>query len=289
MFATLLGSLPRPPLPTDASSTAVLEAVLELQAIHGLEPLTAAGWGTWADANGRTQDLVKGTLAGPVGGDRPVEAVRLQLDRLIDEGCAWIEIHEPLAGVPRGDATSTRFAEAHAALTDGIAGVHLSLALTGASADWLGVEALLAGRYASYAFDLRDGPDSWRVITQLPADRGVIAGALSTTVDGDDSPELLLYAIGYAASTGGRGPERVGLSSAGSLGHLDWAEAERKVTRLGEVALLAAAPADERRAAIDPRAVDIRSAALGRYDPPSARPARPGQSTKSRKSSSPGD
>ena len=102
---------------------------------------------------------MKGTLAGPVGGDRPVEAVRLQLDRLIDDGCTWIEVHEPLAGLPRGSVTSTRFADTHAALTDGIAGVHLSLALTGASADWLGVEALLAGTYASLAFDLRDGPD----------------------------------------------------------------------------------------------------------------------------------
>ena len=289
MFATLLGALPRPPLPPDATPTEVLDAVLELQAIHGLEPLTAAGWGTWSEAAARTPHLLKGTLSGPVGGDRPVEAVRLQLDRLIDAGCAWIEIHEPLDGMARGEATSSRFADAHAALTSGISGVHLSLALTGASADWLGVDALLAGTYASYAFDLRDGPDSWRVITELPGDRGVIAGALTTTVDGDDSPELLLYAVGYAASTGGRGADRVGLSSAGSLGHLDWAEAERKVARLGEVALLAAASLDERRAAIDPRAVDIRSAALGRYDPPATRPSRGDQSTKSRKSSSPGD
>ncbi len=268
---------------------AVLDAVLELQASHGLEPLTAAGWGTWSEADQRTEHLVKGTLAGPVGNDRPVAAVRLQLDRLLDAGCTWIEVDEPLGALARGDATSARFADAHAALTDGLAGVHLSLALTGAAADWLGVEALLAGAYASYAFDLRDGPDSWRVITALPGDRGIIAGALTTTVDGDDSPELLLYAVGYAASTGGRGSDRVGLSSAGSLGHLDWADAERKVARLGEVALLAAAPIDERRAAIDPRAVDIRSAALGRYDPPAQRPGGTGQSTKSRKSSSPGD
>jgi hypothetical protein len=289
MFATLLGSLPRPPLPDDASRSAVLEAVLELQAGHGLEPLTAAGWGTWSEAKGRTELLVKGTLAGPIGYDRPVEAVRLELDRMLDGGCTWIEIDEPLAGLARGDVTTARFAAAHAALTDGVAGVHLSLVLTGASADWLGAAALLAGAYASYAFDLRDGPDSWRVITALPGDRGIIAGAVTTTVDGDDSPELLLYAVGYAASTGGRGADRVGLSTAGSLGHLEWADAARKVARLGDVALLAAAPVDERRAAIDPRAVDIRSAALGRYDPPEQRPGGTGQSTKSRKSSSPGD
>jgi hypothetical protein len=47
--------------------------------------------------------------------------------------------------------------------------------------------------------------------------------------------------------------------------------AARKVERLGHAARLAALPADERNAAIDPRAVDIRSAALGRYSPPTNR------------------
>jgi len=40
MFATLLGSLPRPSLADDADPVAVLDAVLELQVEHGLEPLT---------------------------------------------------------------------------------------------------------------------------------------------------------------------------------------------------------------------------------------------------------
>ena len=122
----------------------------------------------------------------------------------------------------------------------------------------------------------------------LPGDRGVIAGALTAHETGDESPELLLYAIGYAASTGGRGSTRVGLSTSGSLAELSWDRAVAKLARLGEVARLAAEPVDERRAAIDPRAVDIRSAGLGRYDPPSGRPSSR-TSTKSRKSSSPGD
>ena len=176
----------------------------------------------------------------------------------------------------------------HGELTAGLDGVHLSLALTGGSAEPLGVDALLASAYASYAVDLIDGPDSWRVVARLPGDRGVIAGALTAHETGDESPELLLYAIGYASSTGGRGAARVGLSTSGSLAALSWDRAVAKLARLGEVVRLAATPVDERRAAIDPRAVDLRSAGLGRYDPPSARPSSR-SSTKSRKSSSPGD
>jgi hypothetical protein len=269
VFVTLLGPLPRPPLADDAPPEALLDAVLALQDGHGLEPLTGAGWGDWATASARTERLVKGVIDGPTTHDRPLEAVRVDVLRLVDAGCAWIEVHESMTCLAAGadDALRARFAEDHVALTDGLAGVHLSLALTGGSAEGLGTDALLAGAYASYAFDLRDGPDSWRVVTGLPGERGVIAGAVSADPAGDDSPELMLWAVGYAASTGGRGVDRVGLATAGSLAALTWDEAVRKVTRLGEVGRLAAASVDERRAAIDPRAVDKRSAALGRYEP----------------------
>ena len=102
----------------------------------------------------------------------------------------------------------------------------------------------------------------------------IIVGALTAHPTGDESRELLLYAIGYAASTGGRGATRVGLATSGSLAGLSWERAVAKVARLGEVGRLAEAPVEERRAAIDPRAVDPRSAALGRYEPASRRPRR---------------
>jgi hypothetical protein len=277
MFATLLGDLPRPPVPAEAPPEAVLDAVLARQAEAGLEPLTGAGWGSWADAAARSGQLTKAIVVGPWAAARPLDAVRDEVRRLADAGCPWIEVHESLAGVDPtaiDDGVRDRFGAAHAALTDGLEGVHLSLALTGGSAEPLGLEALLAGAYASYAVDLIDGPDSWRIVARLPSDRGVIAGALTAHPTGDESPELLLYAIGYAASTGGRGIARVGLSTSGSLAGLTWERAAAKIARLGEVARLAAASPDERRAAIDPRAVDLRSAALGRYDPPSRRPPR---------------
>ena len=62
MFATLLGPLPRPPLGDDVAPEALLDAVLEVQVLHGLEPLTDAGWGldrldpvvTWRAAAARS-------------------------------------------------------------------------------------------------------------------------------------------------------------------------------------------------------------------------------------------
>ena len=84
-------------------------------------------------------------------------------------------------------------------------------------------------------------------------------------------PELLLWAAGYAASTASRGGDRVGIATAGSLAHLPWDVAGQKVARLGAAARLAQAEPDELRAAVDPRALDSRSAALGRYTKPPPR------------------
>jgi hypothetical protein len=86
-----------------------------------------------------------------------------------------------------------------------------------------------------------------------------------------DHPEVLLWAAGYAASTGGRGMERVGLATASSLAHLSWPAALAKMAALSRGVALVALPPEERPHAMDPRAVDSRSAALGRYDPPKDR------------------
>lgn len=284
MFATLLGPLPRPPLPDDAAAEALLDAVLALQVEHGLEPLTAAGFGpvahdpvaTWRAASGRHPDrLVKAVVDGPLSAtvdaaDVSAE-IRIQLQALAEAGCRWMEIHEPAASTVRDDAGRARFAEVHRTLTAGLDGIHLSLAIVGGSADALGIGAALAGAYSSLAVDLIVGPDNWRLVAAAPAAVGVVAGAMSTRAGSDDGPELLLWAAGYAASTGGRGPDRVGLATAGSLAHLPWDVAARKVERLGAAARLAQAGPDEVRAAVDPRALDSRSAALGRYTKPPPR------------------
>ena len=284
MFATLLGSLPRPPLAGDAAPEVLLDAVLELQHDHGLEPLTDAGWAldrrddlaAWQATAARTERLVKAVVEGPFTSGRPIAALRAVLLGLADAGCHWIEVREPAAtGIGADPDSRARFAELHASLTADVGtDVHLSLAITGGSADDAGIETFLGGAYASLAVDLIDGPDNWRLATAWPRDRGLICGALSAREGSDDGPELLLWAARYGASTRGRGPARVGLATAGSLAGLSWSVAAEKVRRLGDAARLATAPRDEQLASIDPRAIDKRSAALGRYEPPVPRPDR---------------
>jgi hypothetical protein len=294
MFATLLGPLPWPSLAGDASPEAILDAVLEVQVEHGLEPLTDGGWpldrddpvAAWRATAARTDRLVKAVVEGPFSSGRPAADLRAVILGLAGAGCRLIEVHEPAATTIGTDPDArARFADAHRVLTADVgADVHLSLAIIGGNADTSGIETILAGAYSSLALDLIDGPDNWRLATTTPTEVGLICGALSTREASDDGSEMLLWAAGYAASTRGRGPARVGLATAGSLAALPWAVAAEKVRRLGEAARLATLPAEERRAAVDPRAVDSRSAALGRYEPPAS-----SRSTKSRKSSSPGD
>lgn len=280
MFATLLGPLPRPPLAEDAAAEAVLDVVLAAQEERGLEPVTDGGCqvggpgvdpdpvAAWRATDARATHLVKAVVTGPftAGGDGSRER-RWLLD-LAAAGCRWIEVHEPSAiGIGADPDARRRFADLHHALTRDLEGVHLSLAVTGGNADAAGVETLLAGAYASLAVDLIAGPDNWRLVVATPGDRGIVAGVVSPLAGGDDGPEVLLWAAGYAASTGGRGTARVGLATASSLAALTWDQAMTKVRRLGEATRLATAPHEERAASLDPRAIDARSAALGRYEP----------------------
>jgi hypothetical protein len=276
VFATLLGPLPRPPLDDDAPPEALLDACLALQIEHGLEPLTDGGWpidddalGAWRSTADRADGLVKAAISGPLSSGRPADAVRADLLALADAGCRWIEVHEPAATTVGDDPDArARFADAHVALTADLGtDVHLTLAITGGAAHEAGIETILAGAYASLALDLIDGPDNWYLAVAAPTERGIICGALSARPGSDDGPELLLWAARYAAASKGRGMDRVGLATAGSLAGLPWDVAATKVRRLGEAARLVTAPPEERRQALDPRAVDKRSAALGRVEP----------------------
>lgn len=201
-----------------------------------------------------------------------VDRQRDALQALVEAGCPLIEIQEP-AATSIGDDPPERalFRDAHLRLLDGLTGTHFSLAITGGTADAAGIETLLAAPYASLAVDLIAGPDNWRLVAATPGDRGIVCGALGTRAGTGDGPELLLWAAGYAASTGGRGPARVGLATASSLAHLSWEEAVRKMDRLGAAARLFDMSPEDRGQHVDPRAVSIRSAALGRVDRPQSR------------------
>jgi methionine synthase II (cobalamin-independent) len=297
MFATLLGTLPDPPRHADMSIEARIESIVRAQEAAGLDPVTDGGHGgdtepiaSWRRTASLTDRTVKSVITGPytvgagvagtasTASDRATAtlacatAANVVIRDLADAGCRVIEIHEPAAVTIGTDAAERAlFRKAHERLLAAVDGIHVSLAITGGSADAAGIETILGAPFASLAVDLIAGPDNWRLVAVAPRTVGIICGALSPMAGADDGPETLLWAAGYAASTRGRGPSRVGLATASSLTHLPWSIAVRKLERLGEAARIADLPAEERAKAIDPRAVSSRSAALGRVE---ARPSR---------------
>jgi hypothetical protein len=105
-------------------------------------------------------------------------------------------------------------------------------------------------------------------VRRVPPERGVIAGVLSAGRV-DEAKEVMHWGAHYAASSGGRGRDRVGLGSAGSWANLTWEATLRKLNRLGQAARLAAMPAGEELAqSMDPRAVSSRRAAVGHQPRP---------------------
>ena len=286
MFSTLLGPLP----PVDegsvevprrtggtAPSAADLAMVLGELAGAGLELLAtgapppptdadpAAVAQLWSDAARATDRPVKQVLHGPysAGRDGPpaaptrvAEQLRSTVDALAAAGCTFIEVDESDAlPIARDAAERRRFVDAHRVLADGSASVHLSLALTGGNFDTAGASTFFDLPYASYAFDLIAGPDNWRLVTATPQDRGVICGALDARIGGDESPELLVWASHYAASSNGRTLDRVGLANAPSLASLSWPVALRKLSRVAEGARIAGIESPREMASLlDPRA-----------------------------------
>jgi hypothetical protein len=176
-----------------------------------------------------------------------------------------VEVHEPAVTSLEPDPLKRqRFVETQRRVLDGLDGLHVSLAITGGSAEEAGIDTLLGAPYSSLALDVIRGPDNWRIAAAAPRSVGIVCGAMTSDAGGDEAVEILLYALNYAASTAGRGPDRVGLATAGSLAGVPWDVAERRMRRLGEAVRLAAGSPEELADVIDPRAISIRGAALGR-------------------------
>ena len=114
---------------------------------------------------------------------------------------------------------------------------------------------VLGAPYQSYLFDLINGPDNWYLIREVPGDRGVVCGALRPDSPADQLPELV-WAARYAASSNGRGVERVGVSNATSLAGLDPGAIARAAAALAKASRLAQLSPDQAVAeGLDPRAI----------------------------------
>ena len=217
----------------------------------------------WRFAASCTDRAVKQAIAGPftlarhvapgrLGRERVTlalaEALNAEIRALAAAGCPLIEVVEDGA-VAIGDDPAERrlFREAQLRLTAGIDDVHLSLAIRGGSAYPAGAETIFAAPYASYLFDLCAGPDNWRLVVAAPGDRGIVVGAEDASLAKAEGPELHAFAIGYAASTGGRGHDRIGLATSGDMAGLTWAAAQAKMVTIGRTAALYAGPPGEPR------------------------------------------
>ncbi|MCU0479303.1 MAG: hypothetical protein MUE92_11285, partial [Chloroflexi bacterium] len=223
-------------------------------------PVKVALGGPWAAAGAR----------GALDAARRLSAA---LHALADAGCPLVEIHEPSPSLPSDDAGRAVFAAAHAALLDGLAErMHASLAITGGDALALGAEALFAAPYRSHLFDLLDGPESWRLVALAPGERGIVVGVGDASGRRRTRLEDLVWAAGYAASTRGRGMDRVGIAPSASLAGLAPDRAQAVLALLGEAARIIAAGGGGVLERLDPRAIDARSAALGQYQPQRRRP-----------------
>jgi hypothetical protein len=254
----------------------------------------------WRVVAGATERATKQALPGPYsvglragGGTESERAARTFaaaealaeiVAALADAGCPLVEIEESEAHRLSGEAEQDLYREAHRRLTEegtgsgqgGVQGasIHRSLSIVGGSVPQTAIDAVLESPYASLAVDLIAGPDNWYVVRRASRERGVIAGVQSAG-NVDQSKEVMLWGAHYAASSGGRGSNRVGIDSAGSWANLTWEAALRKLNRLGEVARLAAMPLGEELAqSLDPRAVSARRAAVG-HGPRQPRPGQP--------------
>ncbi len=206
-------------------------------------------------------------------------ALNAELTALAEAGCPFVQVEEDDA-VRIGSNADERslFRDAQARLLDGVpdaaGGLHRSLAISGGNADGAGPVTFFEAPFESYFFDLIQGPDNWRLITRAPRERGIVCGAVDARDPRLDDKELIVWAASYAAS-GGRGFERVGVAPSGSLAGLEPAAARAKIERLGLAARIVEARGETPiQAQLDPRAVDSRSAALGRWTPPAELPPR---------------
>ena len=232
-------------------ATSVLTGLPVAQALPGPWTLSVRDVGGWGDA---------GVVTGRAG--ELADALADEVAALAAAGCPVIVVVEP-AAVTLGDDPALRsgFLRAQRRLLARAPEAHAMLSITGGSAHLAGPEPFFEAPYRSYLFDLVAGPDNWYLVRSAPGDRGIVCAALraGTPKRSDDQAPLLSWAAHYAASSNGRGLERVGIANATRLDRLDLDAATRALDDLGRAAALAALPAKEAvDLGMDPRAIVAR-------------------------------
>jgi hypothetical protein len=291
MFATIAG--PYPPIRGDPD--AALEATLGDQIAAGLgiigdgrvralsaDPDVTDAVEGWERAAERAQALaaaagveappVKACLVGPCSTPGPADAARDRIRQavlaLAAAGAPVIQLDEPWLATPAAATEAGRAAarDAWSLVLDGVT-AHVTLAIPAGGAEAAGPETLAAAPFGSYLVDLIRGPDDWRALARLPGERGAILGVADLRRAEPDTKEVLVWAGRYAASMHGRGLARVGLAPSAGLERLSREAARDRLAGLADAAALAGLPPEELARRVDPRSIDARSAALGRYEP----------------------
>lgn len=241
------------------------------------DPITLDDW-RWADET--TELPVKQVLVGPYTlarlaepGGAPrgplalglAEAMNAELRALAGAGCPIIQIDEGALAAIGDDAEKwALYSATQQRLTAGLEEHHLSLGIYHGAVDPAGFASVLDGPYRSYLVDVLAGPAAWRFVFAMPPDRGVIVGALDAAQSVRDEPELMVWAMAWAAN-GERTGDRIGVAPNGSLRSLGRHETRRKVEEMGEAMRIASmGPLQEVAEALDPAPLETRMAPLRR-------------------------
>jgi hypothetical protein len=229
-------------------ATAALTELTVAQSIPGPWTLSVRDVGGWGDpgvVNGRAGELA--------------DALAEDIAALAAAGCPLVVVEERAAlGIGEDEGRRAAFLRAQRRLLAKASGIHAMLAITGGNAHLAGPQPFFGAPYQSYLFDLIWGPDNWYLVRAAPGDRGIVCAALRAggPAGGDDQAPVLSWAAHYAASSNGRGLERVGLANATPLSSLNRDAALRAVDDLGRAAKLAGVPPREAvDLGMDPRAV----------------------------------
>lgn len=138
-----------------------------------------------------------------------------------------------------------------------LAGVHRALLPVGGNLVGMSREEWMHIPAESLVVNPIRDPESWRAAATWPGARGLILALIPAPGDEAVEPvEILLWAVRYAASLGGRGLDRVAV--AGMLpitkGAPDPVEAEKRIALLERLVQLSSANEETLRAELDSRA-----------------------------------